>query len=161
MRFVWAVVALVLATVMIGAGIAQRTILQGPRSVSQAIEIDREAPFILIDGAVLDAHEGAQTLRAQGDGTVFAAYGRTTDLTAWLSRSDYVHVTAVPDGSCATILPDGDGYSRRFRLPDWVRTVPRHGVMGVINGRPKYSVRDNTRLAAMAWTLLCIQRASA
>lgn len=124
MRFVWAVVALVLATVMIGAGIAQRTILQGPRSVSQAIEIDREAPFILIDGAVLDAHEGAQTLRAQGDGTVFAAYGRTTDLTAWLSRSDYVHVTAVPDGGVATAFVEPETDAPATSLPEEAVPTP-------------------------------------
>ena len=32
---------------------------------------------------------GAQTLRASGDGPIFAAYGRTADLEAWLSDSTY------------------------------------------------------------------------
>lgn len=96
MRFVWAVAAFVLATVMIGAGIAQRTVLQGPRTASQAIEVEQEAPFVLIDGAVLNSHDGAQTLRVQDDGTIFAAYARTADLQAWLARSD--HVKIVPDG---------------------------------------------------------------
>lgn len=119
MRFVWAVVALVLATLMIGAGIAQRTIMQGPRSVSEAIEVERSAPFILIDGAVMGAHEGAQTLRAQGDGTIFAAYGRTTDLTAWLSRSDYVHVTVNREGEIETALvePTADEGAGTTLLP--------------------------------------------
>ncbi|MFT4136910.1 glycosyl transferase [Microbacterium sp.] len=104
MRFVWAVVALVLATVMIGAGIAQRTVLRGPTSESQAVQIDQDVPYVLVDGAVLDAHEGAQTLRAQGEGPIFAAYGRTTDLSAWLSRSSYVHVTSDGDGGIRTEL---------------------------------------------------------
>ena len=67
MRFVWAVAAFVLATLMIGAGIAQRTVLQGPESESQSIEIDESVPYILIDGAVLNSHDGAQTLRARLD----------------------------------------------------------------------------------------------
>ncbi len=92
MRFVWAVAAFVLATVMIGAGIAQRTVLQGPKTETQSIAIDDSAPYVLIDGAVLAHHPGAQTLRAQGDGEILAAYGRTDDALAWLARSDYVHV---------------------------------------------------------------------
>lgn len=93
MRFVWAVVAFVLAAVMIGVGIAQRTVLEGPKTVSQAIDVTGDVPYVLIDGAVLGSHDGAQTLRVAGDGAVFAAYGRTTDLVAWLQKTDYAHVT--------------------------------------------------------------------
>lgn len=101
-RFVWAVVAFVLATVMIGAGIAQRTILQGPKIESQSIRIDQDAPYLLVDGAVLNRHDGTQTFRAQADGTVFAAYGRTDDLTTWLTRTDYTHVTLDDEGEIVT-----------------------------------------------------------
>jgi hypothetical protein len=38
-RFVWAVTAFVLAALMIGAGIAQRTVFQGPKTQSQAISV--------------------------------------------------------------------------------------------------------------------------
>lgn len=89
MRFVWAVVAFVLATVMIGAGIAQRTVLRGPETVSASVSVPGDAPFTLLDGAVLASHPGAQTLRVEGDGTVFVAYGRTADVEAWLARSDH------------------------------------------------------------------------
>ncbi len=103
MRFVWAVAAFVLATVMIGAGIAQRTVLQGPKTYTQAIEVEDAAPYVLIDGSVLQDHAGSQTLRAQGEGDIFAAYGRTDDLRAWLSRSDYVQVT-MTDGEISTAV---------------------------------------------------------
>lgn len=50
----------------------------------------------------------------------------------------------------------GDDPARRGRIVPQVQ-VPglgahraRHGVRGVMNGRPKYSVRDSARLAAMA-----------
>jgi hypothetical protein len=73
-RFVWAVAAFVLAAVMIGAGIAQRTVFQGPKSETADISVSEEAPYLLIDGAVLNSLPGAQTLRAQGEGEIFAAY---------------------------------------------------------------------------------------
>lgn len=93
MRFVWAVAAFVLATVMIGAGLAQRTIFQGPKTETAAISVEEEAPFLLIDGAVLNQLPGTQTLRAQGEGQIFASYGRTADMQAWLADSEYNHVT--------------------------------------------------------------------
>lgn len=99
MRFVWAVAAFVLAAVLIGAGIAQRTIFQGPPSQQTQIEIADGAPFVLIDGAVLRSHPGAQTLLVRGKGEIFAAYGRDADMQAWLADSDYNHVTVADDGS--------------------------------------------------------------
>ncbi|MET0780130.1 MAG: glycosyl transferase [Microbacterium sp.] len=93
MRFVWAVAAFVLAAVMIGAGIAQRTVFQGPKSETADISVSEEAPYLLIDGAVLNSLPGAQTLRAQGEGEIFAAYGRTADLKAWLAFTTYNEVS--------------------------------------------------------------------
>jgi hypothetical protein len=104
-RFVWAVAAFVLATIMIGAGIAQRTSLQNEKTETQAIEIADPAPYVLVDGAVLGSHPGSQTLRAQGDGTIFAAYGRTDDMLAWLARSDYVHVEQDGEDVVTTLVP--------------------------------------------------------
>ncbi len=92
MRFVWAITAFVLATLMIGAGIAQRTILQAPATQTASVTTDDDAPYVLVDGSVFDSRPGAQTLRVDGD-AVFAAYARTGDLTQWLAPTDYTHVT--------------------------------------------------------------------
>ncbi|MFS0912568.1 glycosyl transferase [Microbacterium sp. 179-I 3D2 NHS] len=99
MRFVWAVVAFVLAAALIGAGIAQRTVFLGPDSQQARIEIEEAAPFVLVDGEVLRAHPGAQNLLIRGDGEIFASYGRTPDMEAWLADADYNHVTAGDGGS--------------------------------------------------------------
>ncbi|WP_292832625.1 glycosyl transferase [Microbacterium sp.] len=99
MRFVWAVVAFVLAAVMIGTGIAQRTVLQGPTTVDQPIHVAADVPYVMIDGAVLNSHDGPQTLRVVGPGTIFAAYARTDDLSAWLQKADYAHLTLGNDGA--------------------------------------------------------------
>lgn len=104
MRFVWAVAAFVLAALMIGAGIAQRTVFEGATTTSQAIAVDADAPYVLIDGAVLGAHSGAQNVRIEGSGPIFASYARTSDATSWLSTSDYVHVTPAGDGALDSAL---------------------------------------------------------
>lgn len=98
MRFVWAVVAFVLAAALIGAGIAQRTIFLGPESQKTQVEIEEPAPFVLLDGDVLRAHPGAQTLLVKGEGEIFTSYGRTPDMEAWLADSDYNHVTVGKGG---------------------------------------------------------------
>jgi hypothetical protein len=103
-RFVWAVAAFVLATVMIGAGIAQRTIFQGPRTETTAISVEEETPYLLIDGAVLNQMPGTQTLRAQAQGDLFASYGRTADMESWLADSTYTHVTLEAPGEVATVV---------------------------------------------------------
>ena len=107
MRFVWAVAAFVLAAVMIGAGIAQRTVFQGPKTLTTSISIEDEAPYVLIEGDVLTSMPGAQTLRASGEGPIFAAYGRTADLEAWLSDSTYNVVSVDGKGKVsATVVGD-------------------------------------------------------
>ena len=99
MRFVWAVAAFVLAAVMIGAGIAQRTVFQGAKTQTTAISVEEPAPYTLIDGSVLNAAPGSQTLRATDEGTIFVAYGRTGDMKAWLSDTPYNVVTLGKKGT--------------------------------------------------------------
>ena len=102
MRFVWAVLAFVLAAVMIGAGIAQRTVFQGPDAQTAQFDVEGDVPYVLIDGGAMTAVSGPQTLRVQGEGELFAAYGRTADLEAWLSDAEYAHVTADDTGTITT-----------------------------------------------------------
>ncbi|GAB3599475.1 glycosyl transferase [Microbacterium tumbae] len=98
MRFVWAVVAFVLATVLIGAGIAQRTLFVGPSSQEMSLTTSQPEAYTLIDSAVLRTQAGQQTLIIRGHGDLFAAYGRTADLQAWLSDADYNSITLDEQG---------------------------------------------------------------
>ena len=88
MRFILAVVSLVLAVVLIGFGIAQRTVLAGPDSLTAAIDSSSEAPVTVIDGETLNSLPGLQDVRIEGE-TIFAAYGRTTDVIAWVGDATY------------------------------------------------------------------------
>jgi hypothetical protein len=100
-RFVWAVAAFVVAAALIGAGIAQRTVFHGPSTESAQIALTDDAPYTMIDGAVLNALPGTQTLEVSGDDGVFVAYGRTADMAAWLADQKY---TAVSAGADQTIV---------------------------------------------------------
>lgn len=107
LRFVWAVAAFVLAAVLIGAGIAQRTLFVGPSTTEANISTTDELPYTLIDGAVLTSVPGAQTLTASVDsGPVYAAYGRTADVTAWLSDTAYTRVSLDDAGEIVTEVVD-------------------------------------------------------
>lgn len=110
LRFVWAVAAFIVAALMIGAGIAQRTIFEPPPAESTPMPAGEEEAYTVIDGTVLNLFPGAQTLTAEGEGTVFAAYGRTADVEAWLSDVPYNRVTVGDEGDLVTTVvePEGD-----------------------------------------------------
>lgn len=92
MRFVFAIIAFVVAAVMIVAGIAQRTVFAPPSQIAAVTTVKGDPRYIVIDGAVLNAHPGQQTLSVSGGDTKsqVVAYGRTADVKAWLGSEKYV-----------------------------------------------------------------------
>lgn len=88
MRFVVAIVAFVLAAAAIGLGVAQRTVLAGPASVSSSV-VTGDAPLTIIDATTLNANAGTQGIEVEGDGDLVLAYGRTADVMAWVGDAGY------------------------------------------------------------------------
>jgi hypothetical protein len=88
-RFVFAIISFVLAAGLIGYGIAQRTILAEPDEVAVSASSNSGAAVTVIDGDTLNAFDGSQTLTIDGTKTVFAAYGRTSDVLAWIGDASY------------------------------------------------------------------------
>lgn len=93
MRLVLAIVSFVVAALMIGYGIAQRTIFAEPDRVTVSTVVDSETAVTIIDGAALNAFEGSQTVQVNGVGEIFTGYGRTTDVLAWLGEAEYTLVS--------------------------------------------------------------------
>ncbi|GAA2232232.1 hypothetical protein N1031_08340 [Herbiconiux moechotypicola] len=89
MRFIFAIFAFIIATALIGAGVAQRTVFLPPNTVTASVSVEGGSPYVMIDSETLRTHEGKQTLQLSGADTVFAAYGRTSDVEAWLDGSSY------------------------------------------------------------------------
>ena len=93
MRFVLAIISFVVAAVMIGAGIAQRTVLLEPDQVELSAQSESTAAVTVIDGDALNAFEGRQTVTISGtSGDVIAAYGRTTDVLGWIGDTEYTKI---------------------------------------------------------------------
>src|SRR4051812_40318954 len=92
LRFVIAIVLFVVAFVAIGLGIAQRTILAGPATFSTSVSTG-EAPITVVDGDVLNALPGTQTITLSGQGPIYLAYGRSTDVLGWIGDLSYNHVS--------------------------------------------------------------------
>ncbi len=88
MRFVVAIVALVLAAAAIGLGVAQRTVFAGPASVSSSV-VTGDAPLTIIDAATLNANAGTQSIEIVAEGDIVLAYGRTADVMAWVGDAGY------------------------------------------------------------------------
>lgn len=96
MRFVVAIVAFVLAAAAIGLGVAQRTVLAGPASVSSSV-VTGSAPLTIIDAATLNANAGTQSIELDGAGDIVLAYGRTADVMAWVGDASYNEIGWDPE----------------------------------------------------------------
>ena len=92
MRFVIAIVLFVAAFCAIGLGIAQRTVLAGPDSFTTQVTT-ADAAVTVVDGDALNALPGTQGVKISGQGDIFLAYGRTSDVLAWVADLPYNHVT--------------------------------------------------------------------
>ena len=125
MRFVLAIVALVLAAVMIVLGIAQRTIFLEPAFTSLSSTVTGDAKYTVINPSALAASTGSQTINVRGDGAIFLAYGRSEDVAAWIGDDAYATVglsektgeltSTVTDA----VVPDNpDGTSGNAATPD-------------------------------------------
>lgn len=109
MRFVLAIAAFVVAAAMIVLGIAQRTVFLPPSTVAAEGTVDGGLPYTLVSGAVLNSRDGSQTVTATGSDAVFVAYGRTSDVMAWLGDSEYAELSVDEEtGALTTTLRGGE-----------------------------------------------------
>ncbi|RWZ61164.1 glycosyl transferase [Labedella populi] len=109
MRFVLAIAAFVVAAAMIVLGIAQRTVFLPPSTVAAEGTVEGGLPYTLVSGAVLNSRDGSQTVTVTGSDAVFVAYGRTSDVMAWLGDSEYAELSVDEEtGNLTTTLRGGE-----------------------------------------------------
>ena len=93
MRFVLAIVSFVIAALLIGLGIAQKTVFAAPDQVTASTSITTDAPVTVVSGEALNAYPRSQFVQVSGSNENFVAYGRTTDVVAWIGDASYNDVT--------------------------------------------------------------------
>jgi len=109
-RFVLAIVCFVLAAASIGLGIAQRTVFALPNETSASVtDIDTSAKVTVIDGETLNSFPRSQTVSISGAKTIFAAYGRTSDVNAWVGDVSRNDITMNDEGEFVSTLTPGSG----------------------------------------------------
>ena len=91
MRFVLAIVSFVIGLLLVGLAVGQRTVFAPPSSLVADSSTKSSAPVTVIPGSTLNANPGYQRINVSGSGKVFAAYGKTSDVDAWIG--DAKHTT--------------------------------------------------------------------
>jgi hypothetical protein len=91
-RFIFAIVAFVVAAVMIMLGIAQRTTFLEPATTGLTATVKSGERYTVIEPSALTAHGGSQRVTISGADTIFMAYGRSDDVKAWLADDPYASV---------------------------------------------------------------------
>jgi hypothetical protein len=92
-RFVLAIICFVIALGTLGTGIGERTFFAGANHVTLHTVSHAAAPVVVIDGAALNSYKQTQNVRLAGSSTAFAAYGRTSDVRAWVGNASYNEVS--------------------------------------------------------------------
>ncbi|MGG7307408.1 hypothetical protein ACQXVK_09465 [Curtobacterium sp. AB451] len=102
MRFVLAIVSFVIGLLLVALAVGQRTVFEPPSSLVAASSSKSSAPVTVIPGSTLNANPGYQRINVSGSGTVFAAYGKTSDVDAWIG--DAKHTTMRFDAEQAKLV---------------------------------------------------------
>ncbi len=101
MRFVLAIVSFVVGLLLVGLAVGQRTVFAPPSSLVASSTAKSSAPVTVIPGTTLNANPGYQQINVRGSGDVFAAYGKTSDVLAWVG--DAAHTTLRFDAEAGSL----------------------------------------------------------
>ncbi len=112
MRFIAAIISFVIAFGLIAYGIAQRTVLAEADSITASETFTTKAPVTIVDSSTLKSLPGRQEIQISGARKIFAAYGRTEDVLAWVGDARYNRVGFNREKSTLTSrLIDGKSFS--------------------------------------------------
>ena len=92
MRFWIALFVFVTGLVSSAIGFTNQLENQPISVINASASLTKPASYVLIPNAVLSAYEGENSVFAIGDGAVFMATGRESDIVAWLGDSAYVEM---------------------------------------------------------------------
>lgn len=92
MRFIAAIVVFAISATFLVVGVSFK-ILSGARALITTVDLSHvQSPFLVVDGSVLKANPGLQTIELLGGSASFVSYGRTSDVLGWLGDATYTTV---------------------------------------------------------------------
>jgi hypothetical protein len=92
MRFWIALCVFVTGLVSSAVGFTNQLENQPISVINASAALDKPTSYVLVPNSVLSAYEGENSVFAIGDGAVFMATGRESDIVAWLGDSPYVEM---------------------------------------------------------------------
>ena len=92
MRFWIALFVFVTGLVSSAVGFTNQLENQPISVINASVALSKPTSYVLVPNSVLSAYEGENSVFAIGDGAVFMATGRESDIVAWLGDSSYVEV---------------------------------------------------------------------
>lgn len=103
MRFIAAIVVFAISAVLLVVGVSFK-ILSGPRALYTSVDLASvESPFLVVDGAIMRANPGLQTIEISGGTSSFISYGRTSDVLGWLGDATYTTVNYDAETNVMTV----------------------------------------------------------
>lgn len=103
MRFIAAIVVFAISALLLVVGVSFK-ILSGPRALEATLDLSNvSSPFLVVDGSILRANPGLQTIELAGGSASFISYGRTTDVMGWLGDATYTTVKYDADTNAMTL----------------------------------------------------------
>ncbi|WP_394938641.1 hypothetical protein [Psychromicrobium sp. YIM B11713] len=95
-------ILMVIGLLILGSGIAQRTIWQPPATVTAqldtaALSSGQNAPLTILESKALSQRSGPVQLKISGDGPIFLAQGRADDVEAWVGKTPHLVVDSAKD----------------------------------------------------------------
>lgn len=140
MRLVFAIISFVIAATLIGLGIAQKTVWAKPDNIDASVSIETSAPVTVIDGSALNANPRSQSIAASGSDVIFAAYGRTSDVLAWVGDASHNVVTydAETQSLTSTLVPGLENELPSAAGSDlWLNDYTVEGELGITINVPE------------------------
>lgn len=103
-RLTWAapLLVMIIGLLVLGLGIAQRTVWQPPASISAEVAVasaaaGQNAPLAIIEPKALANRPGPVTVKIQSDGPIVLTEGRSDDVDAWVGQTPHLKIDGASD----------------------------------------------------------------
>ena len=99
MRYVFAVIFMVLGVVLGGFGILQKTVLAPSDTITATADLDSPGPLVVVDPGMLNLYPGPARLTVEGTGDVTIAQASKENVDAWVGDTAHTEITGLTSES--------------------------------------------------------------